>query len=71
VSRPITLLRLRVPGSSPVSTPALTVHRARVLQYVHGKIIARRSPRPSGATEAAPPAGSSMTPTISARMTTS
>ena len=44
VSRPITLLRLRVLGTSPASAPSLSVRRARVLQYVAGKIVVRRTP---------------------------
>ena len=66
VSRPITLLRLRVLGVSPASLPSLSVHRARVLQYVHGKIVVRRTPTVQVVTEAAPPAAPATTPSISA-----
>jgi hypothetical protein len=66
VSRPITMLRLRVLGASPASPPSLTVHRARVLQYVGGKIVVRRTPPVQVITEAAPPAAPATVPTISA-----
>jgi len=66
VSRPITLLRLRVLGASPASLPSLSVHRAQVLQYVGGKIVVRRTPPVQVVTEAAPPAAPATTPSISA-----
>jgi hypothetical protein len=66
VSRPITLVRLRVLGAPPGSLPSLTVHRARVLQYVLGKIVVRRTPPVQVVTEAAPPPLPATTPTISA-----
>lgn len=66
VSRPITLLRLRVLGAWPGSLPSLTVHRVSVLQYVHGKIVVRRTPPVQVVSEAAPLAFPATTPTISA-----
>ena len=66
VSRQITLLRLRVLGASPASPPSLSVHRARVLQYVGGKIVVRRTPPVQVLTEAAPPAASTTVPSMSA-----
>jgi hypothetical protein len=66
VSRPITLLRLRVLGASPAVPPSLTVRHARVLQYVGGKIVVRRTPPVQVATEAAPPTAPPTVPTISA-----
>jgi hypothetical protein len=66
VSRAITQLRLRVLGASPASSPSLAVHRVRVLQYVHGKIVVRRIPSPVVFTESPPPAAPATTPTISA-----
>jgi hypothetical protein len=66
VSRPITLLRLRVLGASPSSPPSLTVNRATVLQYVHGKIVDRRTPPVQVVTEPAPPAAPATSPTIAA-----
>ncbi|HEX3831049.1 MAG TPA: hypothetical protein VHW04_03700, partial [Solirubrobacteraceae bacterium] len=62
----ITLLRLRVLGVSPVSPPSLSVHRLRILQYVGGKIVVRRTPPVQVMTEAAPPAAPAAMPTISA-----
>lgn len=66
VSRPITLLRLRVLGASPASPPSLSVHHARVLQYVGGKIVVRRTPPVQVVTEAATPLAPPTVPTISA-----
>ena len=66
VSRPITLLRLRVLGASSASSPSLAVHGLRVLQYVRGRIVVRRTPPPQVVTETAPPPAGSTTPTISA-----
>jgi hypothetical protein len=65
-SRPITLLRLRVLGASPASPPSLTVNRAKVLQYVHGKIVDRRTPPVQVVTEPAPPGAPATSPTIAA-----
>jgi hypothetical protein len=66
VSRPITLLRLRVLGVSPASPRSLSVHCLRILQYVGGKIVVRRTPPVQVVTEAAPPTASPTIPTISA-----
>lgn len=66
VSRPITLLRLRVLGASAASPPSLTVHRATVLEYVHGKIVDRRTPPVQVVTEPAPPPAPATSPTIAA-----
>ena len=66
VAKTITLLRLRVLGASPASLPSLTVRRARVLEYVHGKIVVRRTPPVQVVTQAAPPSLPATTPTISA-----
>lgn len=66
VSRPITLLRLRVLGASPASPPSLSVHRARILQYVHGTIVVRRAPPVQVVTEPPPTAASPTLPSISA-----
>jgi hypothetical protein len=66
VNRPITLLRLRVLGASSAATPSLAVHGLRVLQYVRGRIVVRRTPPAQVVTEAAPSPVGSTTPTISA-----
>jgi hypothetical protein len=66
VSRPITLLRLRVLAASSASAPSLAVHGVHVLQYVRGRIIRRRTPPLQVVTEAAPPPAGLTTPAISA-----
>jgi hypothetical protein len=69
VSRPITLLRLRVLAASSASAPSLTVHDVHVLQYVRGRIVVRRTPSPQVVSEAAPPPAGPSAPTISASPT--
>jgi hypothetical protein len=71
VSRPITLLRLRLLGASAAASPSLAVHGLRVLQYVRGRIVVRHTPSPQVVTEAAPPPAGSTTPTITASPTPS
>lgn len=55
VSRPITMLRLRLLASGS-AIPSISIHRARVLQYKRGRIVRRRLPALRVLLEPAPPA---------------
>ena len=69
VNRPITLLRLRVlPASTGTTiTPAsLVVRRVRVLEYLHGRIVVRRTPPVRVVAEPVPPLTAASSPTITA-----
>jgi hypothetical protein len=61
--KPITLLRLRLLGGTAGPPPAITLHKATVLQFTGSRVIRRASPRP--VTESvAPPPGEAPSPSI-------